>query len=46
MQLSQSRRNMPETSSYYHIAYTVALSIYALYGISLYLRRKRLRGTQ
>lgn len=46
MQHSQSRRNMPETSSYYHIAYTVALSIYALYGISLYLRRKRLRGTR
>jgi hypothetical protein len=44
MQLSQSRRKMPETSSYYHVAYTVALSIYALYGVSLYLRRKRLRG--
>jgi len=24
---------MPETSSYYHVAYTVALSIYALYGM-------------
>ena len=44
MQRSQLRCNMPETSSYYHVAYTVALSIYALYGISLYLRRKRLRG--
>jgi hypothetical protein len=44
MQLSQSWGNMPETSSYYHVAYTVALSIYTLYGISLYLRRKRLRG--
>jgi hypothetical protein len=41
---SPSRRTMPETSSYYHVAYTVALSIYALYGISLYLRRKRLKG--
>jgi hypothetical protein len=41
---SQSLRTMPETSSYYHIAYTVALSIYAVYGISLYVRRKRLRG--
>jgi hypothetical protein len=34
---------MPETSSYYHIAYTMALTIYAVYGVSLYLRRKRLR---
>jgi hypothetical protein len=34
---------MPETSSYYHVAYTVALTIYAIYGVSLYLRRKRLR---
>jgi hypothetical protein len=34
---------MPETSSYYHVAYTVALGIYALYAISLYVRRKRLR---
>lgn len=37
------RRRMPETSSYYHVAYTVALTIYAFYGASLYLRRKRLR---
>jgi hypothetical protein len=43
MRRFQSLRNMPETSSYYHVAYAVALSIYALYGISLYLRRKRLR---
>jgi hypothetical protein len=35
--------SMPETSSYYHVAYTVALGIYAAYAISLYLRRKRLR---
>ena len=34
---------MPETSSYYHVAYTLALGIYTLYAISLYLRRKRLR---
>ena len=34
---------MPETSSYYHVAYTVALGIYAAYAISLYVRRKRLR---
>jgi hypothetical protein len=36
-------RHMPETSSYYHIAYGVALSIYALYALSLYTRRRRLR---
>jgi hypothetical protein len=34
---------MPETSSYYHLAYSVALGIYAAYALSLYLRRKRLR---
>lgn len=35
---------MPETSTYYHIAYTVALGIYCLYALSLYARRKRLKG--
>jgi hypothetical protein len=35
---------MPETSAYYHFAYTFALGIYAAYGLSLYLRRKRLRA--
>ena len=34
---------MPDTSTYYHIAYTVALSIYFLYGVSLWVRKKRLR---
>jgi hypothetical protein len=34
---------MPETSSYYHIAYTVALGIYTAYALSLYVRHKRLR---
>lgn len=34
---------MPETSTYYHIAYTVALTIYVLYGVSLWARRKRVR---
>ena len=34
---------MPDTSAYYHVAYTIALSIYALYAISLWLRRKRVR---
>jgi len=33
---------MPETSAYYHIAYTVALGIYAAYALSLYIRRKKL----
>jgi hypothetical protein len=37
---------MPETSSYYHLAYSVALGIYAAYAISLYVRRKRLRARQ
>jgi hypothetical protein len=40
------QRTMPETSLYYHIAYTVALGIYALYAVSLYTRRKRLRARQ
>jgi hypothetical protein len=35
---------MPETSSYYHVAYTLALGIYAAYAISLYVRRRRLRA--
>lgn len=34
---------MPETSTYYHIAYTIALSIYTLYGLSLWMRRKKVR---
>lgn len=34
---------MPDTSAYYHLAYTIALGIYAAYALSLYLRRKRLR---
>lgn len=34
---------MPDTSTYYHLAYTIALGIYAAYALSLYLRRKRLR---
>jgi len=33
---------MPETSFYYHVAYTIALGIYAIYGLSLYVRHKRL----
>jgi hypothetical protein len=32
---------MPETSSAYHLAYTIALAIYAVYGVSLYVRLKR-----
>lgn len=34
---------MPETSAYYHIAYTVALGIYCLYALSLYIRRSKLK---
>lgn len=36
-------KTMPETSAYYHIAYTAALTIYAVYALSLYVRRRRLR---
>jgi hypothetical protein len=43
MKLPQQGNTMPETSAYYHLAYTIALGIYAAYGLSLYLRRKRLR---
>jgi hypothetical protein len=32
---------MPETSFYYHLAYTIALGIYAAYALSLYIRRRR-----
>jgi Mg2+ and Co2+ transporter CorA len=35
---------MPETSAYYHTAYTLALGIYAAYALSLYVRRKRVRA--
>lgn len=34
---------MPDTSGYYHVAYTVALGIYALYAVSLYVRRNKVR---
>ena len=34
---------MPENSFYYHTAYAAAIVIYVLYGLSLYLRRSRLR---
>ena len=35
---------MPETSTYYHLAYTIALAIYATYALSLYFRRRRVRA--
>jgi uncharacterized protein (TIGR03382 family) len=35
---------MPETSTYYHFAYTIALALYAAYALSLYLRRRRVRA--
>ena len=44
MQPRRQLSRMPETSFYYHLAYTVALGIYALYGLSLYVRRKRVRA--
>ncbi len=34
---------MPETSAYYHTAYAIAIAIYALYAVSLYVRRQRVR---
>jgi len=34
---------MPDTSAYYHVAYTIALGIYAGYALSLYVRRKNLK---
>jgi len=39
----QESSTMPETSFYYHLAYTIALGIYAAYALSLYIRRKRVR---
>jgi len=39
----QQPKTMPETSSYYHLAYTIALGIYAAYAVSLYIRCKRVR---
>jgi hypothetical protein len=44
MRFAQKGNTMPETSAYYHLAYTIALGIYAAYGLSLYLRRKGVRG--
>jgi hypothetical protein len=40
----KQRGTMPETSFYYHLAYTVALGIYTAYALSLYIRRKRVRS--
>lgn len=37
---------MPETSFYYHLAYGMASVIYGGYALSLYVRRKRLRGAR
>ena len=44
MQPPRTRITMPDTSAYYHVAYTIALGIYAMYALSLYLRRKRVRA--
>ena len=43
MRLQPGANRMPETSAYFHIAYTLALGIYAAYALSLYVRRKRVR---
>jgi len=40
------RTTMPETSSYYHVAYTLGLGIYAAYALSLYIRHKRMRSAR
>jgi hypothetical protein len=37
---------MPDTFFSYYLAYAAALGIYALYALSLYTRRKRLREKQ
>jgi hypothetical protein len=42
----QRGTTMPDTSAYYHAAYTIALSIYTVYALSLYVRRKRLRASR
>lgn len=39
----QQSTTMPETSFYYHLAYAIALGIYAGYALSLYIRRNRVR---
>ena len=44
MRLPQKGNTMPDTSAYYHLAYTIALGLYAAYALSLYLRRKRVRA--
>jgi hypothetical protein len=44
MQRPRTRNTMPDTSAYYHVAYTIAFCIYAGCALSLNLRRKRLRA--
>ena len=44
MQPQPGTNLMPETSAYFHLAYTIALGIYAAYALSLYVRRKRVRA--
>ena len=46
MQSPLRRIIMPDTFFYYYLAYAAALGIYALYAVSLYRRRKRLREKQ
>jgi hypothetical protein len=40
----QLGNTMPDTSASYHLAYAIALGIYAAYALSLYVRRKRVRA--
>ena len=44
MRQRQTPITMPETSSYYHVAYAIALGIYAAYGLSLYIRRNGVKS--
>jgi hypothetical protein len=34
---------MIATESYYYAGYTIAIAVYALYAVSLYMRRRALR---
>lgn len=37
-------RLMPDNAVYYHVAYVVSAVVYALYAVSIYARRKRVRA--
>jgi hypothetical protein len=46
MRLPLRSITMPDTTAYYHVAYTIALGIYGAYALSLYVRRKKVRRRQ